>query len=240
GHMGGLGGFGGGYDGYGAQAGQQGVFPGVVSPAMQSPGMMSPTMQSPGMMSPVMQSPGMVSPAMTGMNQPAGCKSCGGSSAWPSATNMFPGMEYPGQVQPAASSPYEGYSYSAGPDTGGVQAGISSYGGYPMQYGSYPNAGMVSPTEMAHTGHGYSYSGAESYGYGSGFPPIPSYPSAQPIAQLGSYQGGYEDRSANDLPEDSQEAAPVKGRPAVKAKRKANIVRKSKPKRKESMPWINW
>lgn len=226
GNTGGLGGFGGGYGGYGAQAGHQGAFPGVVSPSMQSPGMVSP---------------GMISPEMTGLKPQSGCHSCGGHSAWPSATNMFPGMEYPGQVQPTASSPYEGYSYSAGPDVGGVKAGANSYGGYPVQYGSYPNvAGIASPTEMAHTGHGYSYSGADSYGYGGGFPPIPSYPSAQPLAQIGSYEGSYEDRSANELHDETQEAVPVKSRPSAKAKQKATAARKSKPKRKESMPWINW
>jgi len=237
GHMGGLGGLG----GYGPQAGQQGAFPGVVSPAMQSPGMMSPGMMPSGMVSPGMMSPGMMSPEMAGLKPQSGCQSCGGQSAWPSATNMYPGMEYPGQVQPTAVSPYEGYSYSAGPDVGGVQAGVGPYGGYPAQYGTYANvAGVASPADMGHTGHGYSYSGPEGYGYGGGFPPIPSYPSAQPLAQIGSYDGGYDERSANELSEDTQETAPVKSRPAAKAKKKANVVRKSKPIRKESMPWINW
>ncbi len=255
GHTGGLGGLGG-YGGYGPQTGQQGTFPGVVSPAMQSPGMMPPGMVSQGtmapgmmpsgmmpqgMMPPGMVSPGMASPEMAGMKPQGGCQSCGGSSAWPSATNMYPGMEYPGQVQPASMSPYEGYSYSTGPEVGGVQSGGNPYGGYPVQYGSYPNvAGVTSPAELGHTGHGYSYSGAEAYGYGGGFPPIPSFPSAQPLAQLSSYEGGYEDRSANDPGEDTQEEAPAKSRPAAKAKRKANVARKNKPKRKESMPWINW
>ena len=150
---------------------------------------------------------------------------------------MYPGMGYPGQVQPTAVSPYEGYSYSAGTDAGGFQGGVGSYGGYPVQYGTNPNvAGVASPAEMAHTGHGYSYSGAEAYGYGGGFPPIPSYPSAQ----LSAYEGGYEDRSASDLQDDAQDTATAKNRPAAKAKQKAKAVRKSTPKRKESMPWINW
>jgi len=156
---------------------------------------------------------------------------------------MYPGMEYPGQVQPMATSPHDGYSYSAGPEVGGIQAGNAPYGGYPAQYGNYPDmnvAGVASPMEMGHTGHGYSYSNAESYGYGGGFPQIPSYPSVQPFASIGSLDGGYEDRSANEDEEDSHVPAKAKSRSAAKAKPKQNVARKSKPKRRESMPWINW
>ncbi|MFC5529264.1 LysM peptidoglycan-binding domain-containing protein [Cohnella yongneupensis] len=244
GQLGGLGGF---YDdkhygGYGVHDMNPAGFPGVASPAMNAPGMVSPATMN-------MNAPGMVSPAMMGMQPHYGCKSCGGPTGWASASGVYPGMGYPNAVQPIANaaSPYDGYSYSfgpSGPQVGGVQQGGNPYGGYPSYYGSYPDsqvAGVSSaPTQYE---HGFANAGAEPYSYGGGlggFPPTPSFPPMPAMPPLGSLDDRLEDRSGYPEDDDTQVAAPVKQRATAKPKPKQAVARKSKPKRKESLPWINW
>ena len=164
------------------------------------------------------QSPSSVSPAsggygaMPGMVSPA---SSGGYGAMPGmvspASGGFPGMQ-------------PGYGYGA--QMGDIPVGLS-----PMAEGL---PGMVAGANVAP-----GYYDPNCVG---GFPPIPPMPGFPPIPPMPPLRDHIDDdhRSIADEEEVSVKAAPSAKKRQAKPKPKSAAARVSKPKRKESMPWIKW
>lgn len=191
-----------------------------------------------------------------------GC-GCGGASyAQPIAgTTQWP---YPGMTQatmPAASAGYPsaahyGHSEMASPAFA-QPAGIapatampefpSGMQGYPMVHpaalpGLYDPCMTYMPYNMPHVDSRYGY-GVVQYPYY--MPVVPTIPAVPPASQAGGHEsfGGDADSLALHGAEEEMETAPAprsrKQGGSGKSKRVAS-VKKAKPKRKESLPWIRW
>jgi len=213
-------------------SGGYGAMPGMVSPTSSGgygamPGMVSPASGGYGAM------PGMVSPAssggygaMPGMVSPA---SSGGYGAMPGMVSPASGGygAMPGMVSPASGGfpgMQPGYGY-------GAQMGDIPVGHSPMAEGL---PGMVAGANVAP-----GYYDPNCVG---GFPPIPPMPGFPPIPPMPPLRDHIDDdhRSIADEEEVSVKAAPSAKKRQAKPKPKSAAARVSKPKRKESMPWIKW
>ncbi|MFC5469458.1 LysM peptidoglycan-binding domain-containing protein [Cohnella suwonensis] len=157
----------------------------------------------------------------------------------------------PAAVSPYASAPGAQMPYAAAP-----------YGGYPVMQQAPTFVSPMGDVPVGHApiaeglpkaGYGYGQGYGPQYGYGQpvpyGYdgliPPIPPMPPMGPLPPLPGLpplrDEGEDMRFAagDDFPQDAQtQAAPARKR---QHKPKAKVApRQSKPKRKESLPWINW
>jgi len=229
-------------------SGGYGAMPGMVSPASSGgygamPGMMSPASGGYGAM------PGMVSPAssggygaMPGMVSPA---ASGGYGAMPGMVSPASSGGYgamPGMVSPASSGGYGAMPGMVSPASGGFPGMQPGYG-YGAQMGDIP----VGLSPMAEGLPGMVAGANVAPGYYDpncvgGFPPIPPMPGFPPIPPMPPLRDHIDDdhRSIADEEEVSVKAAPSAKKRQAKPKPKSAAARVSKPKRKESMPWIKW
>jgi len=209
----------------------------------QSPSSVSPASGGYGAM------PGMVSPAssggygaMPGMVSPA---SSGGYGAMPGMVSPASSGGYgamPGMVSPASSGGYGAMPGMVSPASGGFPGMQPGYG-YGAQMGDIP----VGLSPMAEGLPGMVAGANVAPGYYDpncvgGFPPIPPMPGFPPIPPMPPLRDHIDDdhRSIADEEEVSVKAAPSAKKRQAKPKPKSAAARVSKPKRKESMPWIKW
>ncbi|QMV43825.1 hypothetical protein [Cohnella cholangitidis] len=196
--------------------------------------------------------PGMHYPVMPSGKPASGCKTCGGQSAWPSTAAInsavaphavgYPGMAYSDERVPYGVSPYGAAPYGYAPQ------GVSPAGQFPgMNPGPYYGSPMgdipvgASPLAEGLPGTVAGVANCEPYPYYGGVPSIPPIPSFPPMPPLGPLRGDGSGESGESIDSEDEvtKIAPVKNRQA-KTKLKVAVARKSKPKRKESLPWIKW
>jgi morphogenetic protein associated with SpoVID len=244
-------------------AGPYAGMPQAVSPQAVSPAGIYPEAQyceEPYGAGPYAGMPQAVSPHAV---SPAGIHPGAQYGAAPFGAGLYAGM--PQAVSPQAVSPagiYPGAQYGAAPYGAGPYAGmpqaVSPAGIYPgAHYGSHYGMPManfpvgVSPVSGGFPGFGGpagygNVSPAIGYGpqvepYFGAIPSIPALPSMPPLPPLSPLAGGYDHRS--DKSEGKHEVAlsatEVKKRHS-KPKPKLGASRQSKPKHKESLPWIKW
>ncbi len=195
-------------------------------------------------------------PGLMPSGKPAsGCKTCGGQSAWPASYDAnanaalygeaYPGMSYSSDRLPYGVSPYAAGPYAAGPYANSPQT-LSAYGGYPgaqakpfygMPMGDIPVG--FNPVAEGLPGVGAVYHADPYYGGFGAIPPIPPIPTMPPLPPLGPLRENSEERSDNEEEELTIKSSSPKKRQA-KPKPKLASVRVSKPKRKESLPWMKW
>ena len=179
------------------------------------------------------QSPSSVSPASGGYGAMPGMVS-------PAASGGYGAM--PGMVSPASSGGYGAMPGMVSPASGGFPGMQPGYG-YGAQMGDIP----VGLSPMAEGLPGMVAGANVAPGYYDpncvgGFPPIPPMPGFPPIPPMPPLRDHIDDdhRSIADEEEVSVKAAPSAKKRQAKPKPKSAAARVSKPKRKESMPWIKW
>ncbi|TFE30716.1 LysM peptidoglycan-binding domain-containing protein [Cohnella luojiensis] len=195
-------------------------------------------------------------PGLMPSGKPAsGCKTCGGQQVWPASYEAnanaahygetYPEMSYSSDRFPYGVSPYAAGPYPAGPYAISPQA-VSAYGGYPGTQAK-PYYGMPMgdiPLDFKSVAEGFPGAGVgyhpdHYYGGLGAIPPIPTMPPLPPLPPLGPLRENDEQRSDSGEEELTIKSASPKKRQA-KPKPKLASVRVSKPKRKESLPWMKW
>ncbi len=192
-----------------------------------------------------------------------GCAPCGAKSALPGnlyaaeaqakaagysdgrypygPTPFVAGAQSPSSVSPASGG-YGAMPGMVSPASGGFPGMQPGYG-YGAQMGDIPvglspmAAGLPGMVAGANVAPGYYDPNCVG-----GFPPIPPMPGFPPIPPMPPLRDHIDDdhRSIADEEEVSVKAAPSAKKRQAKPKPKSAAARVSKPKRKESMPWIKW